>query len=189
MSVQNQPHPVLSPAGPCRPLKAPSWDKAGANVGTLSPASHGNSSIGHHHDHHHLTLAAAGDNRTAPVLLSQDPPGSCPQRKAHPPSALTWPPWPGLDSHSRRLHWTRAASGCARSAGAAPQSEPPRPSRRPAPRAPRGSFPPPSSAANPQPLGKANPIRCAGKTLAPEVKQQARDFEDLRFLRGRRAPG
>ena len=103
MSVQNQYHPVLSPTGPCRPLKVPSWDKAlaGANVGTLAPASHGNSPIGHHH--HHLTRAAAGDNRTAPVLLSQDPPRLLPQRKAHPPSALTWPPGPGLDSHARRL--------------------------------------------------------------------------------------
>lgn len=196
MSIQNQPHPVLSPTGPCRPLKAPSWDKAGANVGTLSPASHGNSSIGHHHDHHHLTPAAAGDNRTAPVLLSQDPPGSCPQRKAHPPSALTWPPWPGLDSHARRLPLdSRCFRVCAERRGGAPvRAAPSVPASRPPPPAPRGSFPPPSSAANPQPLGKAHPIRCAGKTLAPEVKQQAelpaaRDFEDLRFLRGRRAPG
>ena len=88
MSVQNQYHPVLSPTGPCRPLKAPSWDKAlaGTSVGTLAPASHGNSPIGHHH--HHLTRAAAGDNRTAPVLPSQDPPRLLPATES-PPTLCT----------------------------------------------------------------------------------------------------
>lgn len=64
--------PSLSPSKPCGLSKTPSWDKepAGAKVSTLSPASHGNNPIGRRT---HLARAAAGDNRAAPTLLSQDP--------------------------------------------------------------------------------------------------------------------
>lgn len=62
----------------------------------------------------------------------QNPPLLPAYQGAHSPSALTWPPRPGLGSHARQAPLRASLPGVRGGAGAVPQPEPPRPPAHPA---------------------------------------------------------